>query len=187
MNGDDIIILTDYDDKQLELDLTEPEVSVTSDTIIDLSNYGAACETITMSSSTMDTITLPTTYTVGYGGTGISYTGNGSSGGGSTYATGVNTSSYQWTSSSVNPVFTIGGSSDESSVKIAGDKPTLSTDQGSVNVNDVIDVVNAMKQMIIEMAKDDDLPEKYDWVRNIAHEWMLKAIKGPERKDEEDN
>lgn len=184
MNGDDIIILTDYDDKQLELDLTEPEVSVTSDTIIDLSNYGAACETITMSSSTMDTITLPTTYTVGYGGTGgtgISYTGSGS---GSTYG---NTSSYQWTSSSVNPVFTIGGSSDESSVKISGDKPTLSTDQGSVNVNDVIDVVNAMKQMIIEMAKDDDLPEKYDWVRNIAHEWMLKAIKGPERKDEEDN
>lgn len=181
MNGDDIIILTDYDDKQLELDLTEPEISVTGDTIIDLGNYGAACETITMSSSTMDTITLPTTYTVGYGGSGsttTAYVGNGSVGSGT---------SYQWTSSSINPVFTIGGSSDESSVKIAGDKPTLSTDQGSVNVNDVIDVVNAMKQMIIEMAKDDELPEKYDWVRNIAHEWMLKALKGPESKDEEND
>lgn len=188
MSSDYIIITSDeLDDPQLELDLSSHDnVTSTGDVTINLGDYGAACETITMSTSGVDTITLPTTYTVGYGGTGgtssISYVGNGS--GSTMYTT---STPYQWTSTTASPTFTIMGGSDESTVKISGDKPTLSTDQGSVNVNDIIEVVNAMKQMIVEMAKDDDLPPKYQWVKDIAHDWMIKALKGTENKNEEDN
>lgn len=182
----DYIIFTDFADnepEQLELELTEPDITVASDTVIDLSNYGAACDTITMNSTDIGTITLPTystgsqTYTVGYGGIGTSgqvLTSNG-------------TSNYQWSTTTSSPIFTVGGGSNESSIRISGAEPKLATDAGSVNVNDVIDVVNAMKQMIVEMAKDDELPEKYQWVKDIAHDWMIKALKGPESTDEENN
>lgn len=177
--SNDYIVLSEFADdepQQLELEFTEPDITISGDTVIDLSNYGAACDTITMASTDIGTITLPT-YTVGY-------TGNGTSG---QILSSTGTSSYQWSTTTSSPIFTVGGGGNESSIKISGDDPKLTTDQGSVNVNDVIDVVNAMKQMIVEMAKDDELPEKYQWVKNIAHDWMIKALKGPESKDEEDN
>ena len=51
------------------------------------------------------------------------------------------------------------------------------TDAGTVHVDDRITTVKVMKQLIIDMSKDENLASKYPYIRETAHRWLVDELR----------
>jgi hypothetical protein len=57
---------------------------------------------------------------------------------------------------------------------------TITTKSGTITAEDWIYVHKVMKQLIMDMSKDEELVSKYPYIRDAAHIWMMNELKGKE-------
>ena len=61
------------------------------------------------------------------------------------------------------------------------------TRAGTITAEDWISVIKVMKQLIIDMSKDQELASKYPYIQDAAHSWFMKELGGNKNvKDEND-
>ena len=63
-----------------------------------------------------------------------------------------------------------------SSLTIASDPPILNTNKHSINIDEFYEDLIAIKQIMIEMAKDEDLMERNAVIRDILSTWLIKGL-----------
>ena len=63
-----------------------------------------------------------------------------------------------------------------SSLTIASDPPILNTNKHSINIDEFYEDLIAIKQIMIEMAKDEDLMERNGVIRDILSTWLIKGL-----------
>lgn len=89
-------------------------------------------------------------------------------------------------STSVGPNHTIGsinfanvgsGSNTTStSLYITSDPPVMRTNKHSINIDEFYEDLIAIKQIMIEMAKDENLMERNSIIRDILATWLIKGL-----------
>jgi hypothetical protein len=52
------------------------------------------------------------------------------------------------------------------------------TKAGTITADDWISVIKVMKQLIIDMSKDQELASKYPYIQDAAHTWFINELKG---------
>lgn len=60
---------------------------------------------------------------------------------------------------------------------LGGDNPIVNTDKHKINVDAFYEDVLAIKQILIELAKDEDLMNRNVVIRDILSEWMIRGLK----------
>lgn len=65
----------------------------------------------------------------------------------------------------------------EGSIYLGTDTPTINTDKHKINVDAFYEDVLAIKQILIELAKDEDLMNRNVVIRDILSEWMIRGLK----------
>jgi hypothetical protein len=55
---------------------------------------------------------------------------------------------------------------------------TITTKAGSITTEDWISVIKVMKQIIMDMSKDQELVSKYPYIQDAAHTWFMNELKG---------
>jgi hypothetical protein len=130
---------------------TSNYLNLPEEDINEIINEFASC---TSSALTSTTYTMPISSSVGAisGGWSISN----SSFGGSSSNTIINTS--------------------PPSISISGVEPTISTDKHKVNIDDLYEDILSIKQIMIELAKDEDLMERSTVIRDILSDWLIKGL-----------
>jgi len=73
---------------------------------------------------------------------------------------------YTVQSSSMNP----------SALNITNSPPILSTNKHNINIDEFYEDLIAIKQIMIEMAKDEDLMERNGIIRDILSTWLIKGL-----------
>ena len=63
-----------------------------------------------------------------------------------------------------------------SSLTIATDPSILNTNKHSINIDEFYEDLIAIKQIMIEMAKDEDLMERNAVIRDILSTWLIKGL-----------
>jgi hypothetical protein len=63
-----------------------------------------------------------------------------------------------------------------SSLTIASETPILHTNKHSINIDEFYEDLIAIKQIMIEMAKDEDLMERNAVIRDILSTWLIKGL-----------
>ena len=61
-------------------------------------------------------------------------------------------------------------------ISITSDPPILSTNKHSINIDEFYEDLIAIKQIMIEMAKDEDLMERNAVIRDILSTWLIKGL-----------
>jgi hypothetical protein len=51
------------------------------------------------------------------------------------------------------------------------------TPKGKIHVDDWINVITVMKQLIMDMSKDENLASKYPYVQEAAHKWLMDELR----------
>ncbi len=93
-------------------------------------------------------------------------------------ANGMNGSS--WMSQGIN--------TQPSAIQIGTPEPTITfhhngditTKAGTISAEDWISVIKVMKQLVIDMSKDQELASKYPYIQDAAHSWFMNELKGKE-------
>lgn len=57
-----------------------------------------------------------------------------------------------------------------------GDQPTISTNKHTIDVDELYEDVLAIKQILIELAKDENLLERNGVIRDILSGWLIKGL-----------
>lgn len=57
---------------------------------------------------------------------------------------------------------------------------TITTKAGTISADEWITVIKVMKQLIMDMSKDQELASKYPYIQDAAHTWMMNELKGKE-------
>ena len=70
----------------------------------------------------------------------------------------------------------ITGTMKPSSLNITNDPPILSTNKHNINIDEFYEDLVAIKQIMIEMAKDEDLMERNSVIRDILSTWLIKGL-----------
>lgn len=70
----------------------------------------------------------------------------------------------------------ISGSTITSGISIKNAEPTIHTDKHKINIDEMYEDVLAVKQILIELAKDDDLLERNGVIRDILSGWLIKGL-----------
>jgi hypothetical protein len=60
------------------------------------------------------------------------------------------------------------------------------TKAGTISADDWISVIKVMKQLIIDMSKDQELASKYPYIQDAAHTWFMNELKGKDNGKNED-
>ena len=68
------------------------------------------------------------------------------------------------------------GTMKPSSLNITNDPPILSTNKHNINIDEFYEDLIAIKQIMIEMAKDEDLMERNSVIRDILSTWLIKGL-----------
>lgn len=63
-----------------------------------------------------------------------------------------------------------------SSITISSETPILHTNKHSINIDEFYEDLIAIKQIMIEMAKDEDLMERNGVIRDILSTWLIKGL-----------
>lgn len=63
---------------------------------------------------------------------------------------------------------------------------TITTKAGSITTDDWISVIKVMKQLIIDMSKDQELASKYPYIQDAAHTWFMNELKGKDNGENKD-
>lgn len=53
----------------------------------------------------------------------------------------------------------------------------VETAAGKIHVNDWVTVTNVMKQLILDMSKDENLASKYPYIQDAAHKWLVDELR----------
>lgn len=63
----------------------------------------------------------------------------------------------------------------------------ITTPAGTISADDWITAIQVMKQLIMDMSKDQELASKYPYIQDAAHTWFMKELKGKDNvKNEND-
>jgi hypothetical protein len=54
----------------------------------------------------------------------------------------------------------------------------ITTQAGTITSEDWITVIQTMKQLIMDMSKDQELVSKYPYIQDAAHNWLINELKG---------
>lgn len=54
----------------------------------------------------------------------------------------------------------------------------ITTPAGTITGDDWIIAIQTMKQLIIDMSKDQELASKYPYIQDAAHTWFMKELRG---------
>jgi len=60
------------------------------------------------------------------------------------------------------------------------------TKAGTITADDWISVIKVMKQLIIDMSKDQELASKYPYIQDAAHSWFMNELKGKDNGNKEE-
>jgi len=60
------------------------------------------------------------------------------------------------------------------------------TKAGTITADDWISVIKVMKQLIMDMSKDQELASKYPYIQDAAHTWFMNELKGKDNGKNED-
>ena len=60
------------------------------------------------------------------------------------------------------------------------------TKAGTITADDWISVIKVMKQLIMDMSKDQELVSKYPYIQDAAHTWFMNELKGKENGNLDD-
>jgi len=60
------------------------------------------------------------------------------------------------------------------------------TKAGTISADDWISVIKVMKQLIIDMSKDQELASKYPYIQDAAHTWFMNELKGKDNGNKEE-
>ncbi len=60
------------------------------------------------------------------------------------------------------------------------------TKAGTISADDWISVIKVMKQLIIDMSKDQELASKYPYIQDAAHTWFMNELRGKDNGKNED-
>ena len=63
---------------------------------------------------------------------------------------------------------------------------TITTRAGTITTDDWISVIKVMKQIIMDMSKDQELVSKYPYIQDAAHTWFMNELKGKDNGDKEE-
>jgi hypothetical protein len=88
-------------------------------------------------------------------------------------ASGLNGSS--WSQSLSPNAIQIGNSDPVITFAVDG---TITTKAGSITAEDWVSVIKVMKQLIMDMSKDEELASKYPYIQEAAHTWFMQELKG---------
>jgi hypothetical protein len=53
----------------------------------------------------------------------------------------------------------------------------IETTAGKIHASDWIQIINVMKQFIMDVANDPETAEKYPYIKDMAHTWMMDKLK----------
>lgn len=54
---------------------------------------------------------------------------------------------------------------------------TISTPHGSISVEEWIDTISLMRQFFIDVSRDTEFSERYPYIRDAAHRWVMNKLK----------
>lgn len=54
----------------------------------------------------------------------------------------------------------------------------ITTKSGTISSEEWITVIKVMKQLIMDMSKDQELASKYPYIQDAAHSWFMNELKG---------
>ena len=100
-------------------------------------------------------------------------------------ATGMNGSSWmsQGITTTAQPnAIQIGNPDPVITFRMDGD---IITRAGTISADDWISVIKVMKQLIIDMSKDQELASKYPYIQDAAHTWFMNELKGKDNGNKE--
>ena len=60
------------------------------------------------------------------------------------------------------------------------------TKAGTITADDWISVIKVMKQLIMDMSKDQELVSKYPYIQDAAHTWFMNELKGKDNGESKD-
>lgn len=66
---------------------------------------------------------------------------------------------------------------DGPSLIITYDGKVISESGNSITVEEWIETVKVMRQFVIEVARDEEMSQRYPFLREAAHQWMMDEIK----------
>lgn len=61
-------------------------------------------------------------------------------------------------------------------ISIKNSDPTIHTDKHKINIDEMYEDVLAVKQILIELAKDENLLERNGVIRDILSGWLIKGL-----------
>ena len=63
----------------------------------------------------------------------------------------------------------------------------ITTPAGTITSDDWIIAIQTMKQLIMDMSKDQELASKYPYIQDAAHSWFMKELKGKDNGNNEES
>jgi len=81
-----------------------------------------------------------------------------------------------------------------SAIQIGNPEPVITfrmdgdiiTRAGTITADDWISVIKVMKQLIMDMSKDQELVSKYPYIQDAAHTWFMNELKGKDNGNKEE-
>lgn len=65
---------------------------------------------------------------------------------------------------------------DNSILRIDNDG-TITTPAGSIHTDDWIETIKLMKQFILDVSNDPELSNKFPYLKEAAHNWLMKELR----------
>ena len=66
---------------------------------------------------------------------------------------------------------------DNSILRIDTDGTITTPNAGSIKADDWIETIQLMRQFIIDVSKDPELSEKFPYLKEAAHGWLMKELR----------
>jgi hypothetical protein len=67
---------------------------------------------------------------------------------------------------------------DSGPVLTFGQDGIITTPGGKFHVDEWTDTIKIVRMLVCSLAEDDEVCAKYPFIREYAHEWMMKGLKG---------
>jgi hypothetical protein len=80
-----------------------------------------------------------------------------------------------WSNTANSNAIQING--DTGPVLTFGQDGTVTTPGGKFHVDEWTDTIKIVRLLVCSMAEDDEICAKYPFIREYAHEWMMKGLK----------
>jgi hypothetical protein len=81
-----------------------------------------------------------------------------------------------WTITNINSAIQV-NNKDNGVVLSMGQDGTIETSTGKFHVDEWTDTIKIVRLLVCSMAEDDEVCAKYPFVREYAHNWMMKGLK----------